>query len=199
MEDIKLVVCDIAGTAIVDNGQVSFAFTDALRAFGVEVTSEQLHGVRGASKREAIQSLIPAAQHRERDAKVAYQYFCSLLRKRFSQEGIRPIPGTNEIFEWLRERKIRIALNTGFYRDITDMLLMNLGWAEGVVDAIVCGDDVPQGRPAPYMIFRTMELTGMTSVHFVANKIFCLEGSSLARFFSRRGSQPHFPPAASIH
>lgn len=38
----------------------------------------------------------------------------------------------------------------------------------GTVDAVVCGDEVPRGRPAPYLIFRAMEATGVDSVHHVA-------------------------------
>ena len=49
------------------------------------------------------------------------------------------------------------------------MLLGRLGWAEGIVDAVVCGDDVTRGRPAPYLIFRAMEATGASSVHKVAS------------------------------
>lgn len=49
------------------------------------------------------------------------------------------------------------------------MLLAALGWEAGTVDAVICGDDVPQGRPAPYMIFRCMEATGALSVGRVAN------------------------------
>ena len=38
-----------------------------------------------------------------------------------------------------------------------------------MVDAVVCGDDVPRGRPAPYLIFHAMEATGASDVHKVAN------------------------------
>jgi GNAT superfamily N-acetyltransferase len=61
-----------------------------------------------------------------------------------------------------------VALNTGFDRETTDLLLAALGWAGGTVDAVVCGDDVPQGRPAPYLIFRAMEAVGATDVQRVA-------------------------------
>jgi phosphonatase-like hydrolase len=70
---------------------------------------------------------------------------------------------------WLRDRGVRIVLNTGFDRVITDLLMSALGWTRGVVDAVVCADDVAQGRPAPYLIFRAMEATGTRSVHRVAN------------------------------
>ena len=62
-----------------------------------------------------------------------------------------------------------MALNTRFDRDTTQMLLAALGWAAHTVDAIVCGDEVPQGRPAPYLIFRCMEATGTVSVGRIAN------------------------------
>jgi len=32
------------------------------------------------------------------------------------------------------------------------------------VDAVVCSDEVARGRPAPYMIFRAMEATGIVDV-----------------------------------
>jgi phosphoglycolate phosphatase-like HAD superfamily hydrolase len=35
--------------------------------------------------------------------------------------------------------------------------------------AVVCGDDVKQGRPAPYLIFHAMEATRTRDVHVVAN------------------------------
>jgi len=37
------------------------------------------------------------------------------------------------------------------------------------VNAVICGDDVPLGRPAPFLIFRTMEATGVISVDRVMN------------------------------
>jgi phosphonatase-like hydrolase len=69
----------------------------------------------------------------------------------------------------LREHGVRIAVNTGFDRETTEMLLDALGWGGGFFDAVVCGDDVAQGRPAPYLIFRAMESAGAGNVHRVAN------------------------------
>jgi phosphoglycolate phosphatase-like HAD superfamily hydrolase len=37
------------------------------------------------------------------------------------------------------------------------------------VDAVVCGDNVLQGRPAPYLIFHAMEAAGARNVRHVAN------------------------------
>jgi phosphonatase-like hydrolase len=62
-----------------------------------------------------------------------------------------------------------VALNTGFDRDITELLLQSLNWKESMVDAVVCGDQVREGRPAPYLIFHAMKATATTSVRQVAN------------------------------
>ncbi|EGD56172.1 hypothetical protein SCNU_04926 [Gordonia neofelifaecis NRRL B-59395] len=37
-------------------------------------------------------------------------------------------------------------------------------------DAVITTDDVPAGRPAPYMIFRAMERCGVASVRGVARR-----------------------------
>ena len=73
-----------------------------------------------------------------------------------------------QTFAWLRKQGVQVALNTGFDREITDLLLDALRWRSGVVDAVACGDEVRRGRPAPHLIFRCMELTETLSVHEVA-------------------------------
>ena len=62
---------------------------------------------------------------------------------------------------------IRVALASGFDRQVVDLVLDGVEWS-GLLDAPVCSDDVPQGRPAPYMIFRAMERSGVMNVRAVA-------------------------------
>src|SRR5437764_15473071 len=58
MQGIKLVIFDIAGTVIEDAGQVPAAFTAALGNYGIEIKSDSIREVRGASKREVIQRFV---------------------------------------------------------------------------------------------------------------------------------------------
>jgi len=169
MDELELVVFDLAGTTVEDRGEVPAAFTAALAGHGIAVTREQIKNVRGASKRQALRHFIPAGPEQARLAEEAYASFRAHLAQRYTAEGVRAIPGAAPAFRWLRERGVRVALNTGFDRGTTRILLGALGWTHGIVDAVVCGDDVPQGRPAPYLIFRAMETTGASSVHKVAN------------------------------
>jgi phosphonatase-like hydrolase len=71
---------------------------------------------------------------------------------------LKPFDDTESLFGWLREKKIRIALNTGFTSPITKTILDRLLWKTGeTVDAVVSSDQVANGRPAPDMIFKIMD------------------------------------------
>lgn len=165
----ELVIFDLAGTTVEDAGQVPGAFADALAEHGVEVTREQLDGVRGASKRQAVLHFVPAGPGQARRAEAVYASFRAHLSRRYGSEGVRAVPGAESAFASLRERGVRLALNTGFDRETTGLLLDALGWGGGAFDAVVCGDDVAEGRPAPYLIFRAMEAAGARSVRAVAS------------------------------
>ncbi|MBX7220868.1 MAG: phosphonatase-like hydrolase [Blastocatellia bacterium] len=168
MNEIKLVVFDLAGTTVHDTGQVVTAFTSALAEHGLEITAGQVSQVRGASKRQAILHFIPEGPHQTEQAAVVYATFRRHLTQLYQTEGVQSVTGASEVFQWLRSKGVAVALTTGFDRDITSLLLTALGWETGVADAIVCGDDVRQGRPAPYLIFHAMEATGVRSVRQVA-------------------------------
>ena len=172
MREVKLVVFDLAGTVIEDAGQVATAFTAVLRNHEIEITSDSLREVRGASKREVIQHFVErqfdgsdVLTHTEE----IYNSFRSTLAGLYEEDGVREIAGATETFTWLQERGIRVALNTGFDRVITELLVNSMRWGQDLVNAVVCGDDVARGRPAPYLIFRAMEMSGVTSVHHVTN------------------------------
>jgi phosphonatase-like hydrolase len=164
---LKLMIFDMAGTTIEDDGQVPRAFDAALAECGIRVGEAQLADVRGASKREAIAALVarcgkPAWQGRSEEA---YASFVRHMAAEF-EAGVRAVPGAEEAFRFLRAQGVKIALTTGFDRDIAGLLLDALGW-RAVADHFACGDDVPRGRPAPYLIFRSMEATGVDSVREV--------------------------------
>src|SRR5258705_4912073 len=168
MTKVELVVFDMAGTTVVDDGQVPLAFTAALAGHGIAVGAGDIRNVRGASKRQAILDLLPEGTEREEKAERVLASFREHLARLYRGK-VREVPGAGAVFKWLRERSVRVALNTGFDRDTASMLLGALGWNGSTVDAIVCGDDVARGRPAPDMIFRCMELTGVAGADSVAN------------------------------
>ena len=79
-----------------------------------------------------------------------------------------PIAGALETFRWCQDHDIVLATTTGFYREISDLVLNQTRWRDFFA-ANVSSSDVRQGRPAPYMLFRAMEATGVQSVKEVVS------------------------------
>lgn len=163
-----LVIFDLAGTTIYDRGEVPAAFTDALREAGVVLDPKELRALRGASKYEALRYLLAEqAEPMVGQLDRIYGCFQADLTRRFTQAEPLSLPGVRQTFEQLRAAGIRVAVASGFDRSIFELILRSVDWA-GLVDAQVCGEEVAQGRPAPFMIFRAMERSGVPDVHRVA-------------------------------
>ncbi len=164
---VRLVVFDLAGTTVDDGAQIADAFIGALHPHGVTLGADDIQRVRGTSKREAISRLLPAGPDHQGRADRAYSVFRRQLLAAYESTPVTPVAGASALFERLRRAGIRIALNTGFDRRITEAILSHVSWSHDTFDAVVCGDDVPVGRPAPYMIFRAVEIARVASVHEV--------------------------------
>ena len=162
-----LVIFDMAGTTVDDRGQVPAAFALALAANGITVSHDDINRLRGGTKREAIRRLLPP--DKAGDADRIYQEFQRQLTLSYNADGVREVPGAAEVIRELRAAGIKVALTTGFDRDIALSLLNSLGWKRDALDAVVCGDEVPRGRPAPDLIFVAMKLTMVEDLDKVAN------------------------------
>jgi phosphonatase-like hydrolase len=165
----RLVVFDIGGTTIEDDGRVPSVFRAALSAHGLEVSLDEIDTLRGMSKREAVLRLVDDPASGAALAAAVYEDFRARLREEFERRPPRPIAGAAAVFERLRAAGVRIALTTGFERAIVDAILRPLGWDGRVLDAVVCAGDVAHGRPAPDLILRAMEQTGIADPRAVAN------------------------------
>jgi phosphonatase-like hydrolase len=161
----RLVVFDMAGTTIADDGHVAKAFESSLEEEHVSLHHADVDAVRGMSKREAITRLLNDRNRVE----LAYRRFCSRLARALRTHGVREIDGASSTFRRLREASVRTALTTGFDHEIAALVLSSLGWDRGIVNAVVCADDVSRGRPAPDMILRAMAVTGVGDAAHVAN------------------------------
>ena len=164
---IELVVFDMAGTTIDAGDEVADIFKATLARWAIRVTDAQVAAVRGASKRQAIADLLRRhAPERVGDLDAIDSAFRAALSGAAGRFSL--CAGAEDAVRGCRERGARVALNTGFDRAVTTAVLEAVGWTT-TADAVICGDDVSHGRPAPYLIFLAMERTGVTSVHAVAN------------------------------
>jgi len=163
-----LVVVDLVGTTVRADDAVPRAFLAALAAEGVTIDAAALDDVRGATKRLALDRLLPPGADHAAAVDRAYEHFTCGLRAAYRPGSVAPVAGAEAVLTSLRRAGVRVALNTGFDRALTDHLLAVLGWTS-LADAVVCGDEVAHGRPAPFLIFHAMERTGVVDVSTVAN------------------------------
>lgn len=163
---VALAVFDIAGTTVEEHQAVYAALGECVTRAGVAVTDSDVSAWMGADKRDAIRALLAKNGDTPSDALVVETFatFRHLLDDAYRTTPPTALKGVTEALITLKHNGIRVALTTGFDREVSDSVLAAVGWPDGLIDAVICGDDVPSGRPAPYLIFRAMEATSTTSV-----------------------------------
>lgn len=164
MNKTALVVFDIAGTTVTDAGNINACFREALAEAGIEVASADVDAVMGYKKIEAIKIIVAkygkqGEEEHEKRIENIHTRFNELMVDFYQKtKTLAPLPYAEEIFKWLQEKNIKVALNTGFTRIITDALLATLGWTNHPnINKVICSDEVPEGRPALYMIHYLMK------------------------------------------
>ena len=171
---IELVVFDIAGTTLHDESNVAKVLQQTIQLAGVSVTVEEVNEVMGYAKPYAIRYLL----QQKGDSRYSDQAFISQLHDRFVEDmkayyathpAVREKEGVSAVFAALKAKGIKVALDTGFDRAITNVILERVGWQQqGLIDAVATSDQVPFGRPYPYMIYNIMEELEIRSIQSVA-------------------------------
>ncbi|MDQ6672837.1 MAG: HAD hydrolase-like protein [Chloroflexota bacterium] len=167
----SLVVTDFAGTTLRDDGTVLSAYRRVLSARGIPFTEADLTARRGASKRAVFDDFAgrvasdPGA--RRELAAAALADFEAALRHEYERGDLHEIDGAEHAVRTLRDAGMRVALSSGFARRLVDVMLARLRW-QTLFDTVVGADDVPVGRPAPFLIYRAMMDLGVLDVASVA-------------------------------
>lgn len=168
-----LAALDMAGTTLDEAGLVYEVLDATVRdAVGAPVPPELLADWKGTSKRKAIAGLFAAlgADASDPAADKTYADFTARLVEAYRATPPTPFPGLLEVFDALRAAGARLALQTGYSAEIAESILESLDWQLGtsdVVDTVITSDLVPASRPAPCLVFRCMEATGVTNVRRV--------------------------------
>jgi len=187
MDALQLIIFDMAGTTVRDAHEVEACFAQAAAATGLRASAARILAVQGQAKRAVFEQLwreqlgvaTPLAEltpHVER----SYQVFREVLEAHYRTQPVLPTEGCLELFAFLKSHGIRIALTTGFYREVTDIILHRLGWdlnldaqrrgnRYSVIDLSISSDEVAEGRPAPLMIAKAMQAFGITDPRQVWN------------------------------
>ena len=187
MASIQLVVFDMAGTTVRDRNEVQDCFFKAAEMTGLKADSGRINSMMGRSKKFVFQTLWaeqiePNNPRYSSRVEQSYAAFKQILENHYLTQPVEPKDGCLELFNWLKQNQIKIALNTGFSRKVTNIILKRLGWDVGLnsdyvgtenstVQVSVTPDEIYQneGRPAPYMIQKAMYKLGIkdskTAIH----------------------------------
>jgi len=166
---LKAVVLDWAGT-VQDFGCVApvGAFVETFRRFGVTITVAQARGPMGLYKLDHIRALaampeIAADWERVHGTPVAEEDVQAMYQaSRPIQEEILPrygalIPGALEAVAAIRALGYKVASTTG-YPKTAGAIAAEAARRQGYEpDVMVCADEVPAGRPEPWMLLRALE------------------------------------------
>ncbi|MCW3463353.1 HAD hydrolase-like protein [Chitinophaga nivalis] len=171
---IQLAVFDIAGTTLHDESNVALVLQQTLQLAGVSVTIAEVNEVMGYAKPYAIRYLLQQKQNNRYNDEAYVQElhtrFVTDMKAHYADHpAIREKEGVSAVFAALQQRGIKVALDTGFDREITNVILERVGWVkQGLVNAVATSDEVTYGRPYPYMIYRIMQELEICSIDTVA-------------------------------
>lgn len=170
---VRLVILDWAGTTTDYGCQApTGAFVAAFAARGVTVTPAEARGPMGVHKKDHIRAMLQtpevarkwrAAAGRkwtEADVEDLYQLVAPLQVEAAKRYGTL-IPRTRECVAKLRRRGVKIAATTGYFREAAEACFTAARTQGYEPDFAICADEVPAGRPAPWMVFRAMEALGV--------------------------------------
>ncbi len=172
MPDVKLVVFDWAGTTV-DFGCLApvGAFVAVFAERGVTVPVAEARGPMGLHKKDHIRVLLqgPAGERwrqavgrdwTEADVEELYRQVTP-MQVAAARLHAELCPGVLECVAELRRHGVKIAATTGYFREAADVCYTAAAEQGYVPDFVICADEVPAGRPAPWMLFRCMEALGV--------------------------------------
>ena len=170
MNQIKLMVFDMAGTTIKEDNVVYKTIHQTLTDNNIDISLEDVlkHGA-GKEKLTAIKEILALKEIKQDGlAERIFELFKTALEQNYNNYDIKAFNGTKPTFDALKVQDIKIALNTGYNRETATKLLERVNLKVGKdIDVLITADDVEKGRPYPDMIIKAMKDTGVSSADYV--------------------------------
>jgi phosphonatase-like hydrolase len=150
----ELVVLDMAGTTVMDDGLVVRAFTEAIGAAGVSEEDDRfpkmlayVEETMGQSKITVFRALL-GEETAAQEANAAFERAYARL---VAAGECTPVDGAEDVIRALRREGVKVAFGTGFAPATQTAILDALGWRDLADLALAPGDGV-RGRPFPDLV-----------------------------------------------
>jgi phosphonatase-like hydrolase len=162
MQNIKLVIFDMAGTVVDEDNVVYKTLHNAINKKGYNLTLDfVLEFGAGKEKFQAIKDILKEMKVVDfnKEAIMIFDDFKTILSEAYNKLDVSSYDGVEDFIQDLKKANIKVALNTGYDKKTAQLLLDKMKWKLGVhYDVLVTADDVEKGRPNPDMIFEAMKI-----------------------------------------
>ena len=167
--DAKLLVCDMAGTTVFEEGMVYSTLLECMQDSGLGVTEAEMHAWHGADKTEVTANFVGREISDPSKQAIKAKEIDDLFLIKLEERYLAPdspvaliVPGLPDYLHNLRASGIKVGLNTGYPTRLQEALLQKLELKE-MVDAWCCAADVSRARPSPFMTFNLMNQLNIDS------------------------------------
>ena len=189
----KILVFDMAGTTINENGIVYKTLYKTIKDYGIEINENELIKWHGANKYDVLNHFLEKKKYsvlaasnlpieygifnnkdhiKKELQQQLYTNFNNNLKQAYLDPFLDPpIKLMDEniptLFNKIRSNGIKIALNTGYNKDIQQILIDKFNMTE-FIDDYISSEEVNIGRPHSYMINKLIERNNI----YLSNNVY---------------------------
>lgn len=154
------IILDIDGTLVNSNDAHAHSFIDALEEHGIHTVKytdlRKLIGMNGLS---ILRHMLPSSTWEEEGQNIDADRTRIFAERYMSQ--VEPTPGVIAFFTALREKNIRIALNSASPKSIVNHFVALLG-VHDFIEGVTTAEDIAEGKPNPLSIEVCCETFGFS-------------------------------------
>ena len=159
LRSTRMLICDMAGTTVQEKGIVYNSLFNTIKLIKPNLIKSEISKFSGYNKNEVIKYYVDKQKMDSpiivlNNLKSEFNYY---LKKEYSNNNSVNLihPNLPLFFNLLREQDIKICLNTGYNKEIQNLLIDKLNLLD-CIDDYISSEEVDRGRPYPYMIERLM-------------------------------------------
>lgn len=163
-ENVKLIVFDMAGTTVDEGGLVYKTLVSTIKSYQIPIEDDEIKNWYGVNKTQVLKYFLNrSGQDDTKLLDMLSDFKTNLKKNYFEDNNVKLIDSQlPELFNKLRNRGIKIGLNSGFSVDIQEALIERLN-LRNCIDCYVSSESVPHGRPEPYMVQHLMKQCEITN------------------------------------
>lgn len=172
-QTLQCLIFDWAGTTV-DFGSLCpvVTFQEAFAQKGIELEGWEVHRFMGRRKPDHVRAVLGLPEVQQQWVEMygapptepAIEELYRLTEKHLLESVARfarPVPHLESVWPELRARGLRVGSTTGYTANVMEILAPAARAHGFAPDSWVASDQVPAGRPAPWMIFRNLEILGV--------------------------------------